>query len=410
MADNWLLLGNNGTDPSKNFLGTTDNQPLVVKTKGVEVMRVATTGNVGIGTDKPSARLHVTKSFRFGGDDGYFLVGTDPKPGPYPTPIKLKPGWTGITFFSPGFYFRYHGMREIMAVHAGNDTDSIEFNATLSVEGNVGIGKTNPKQKLDVNGWVKVGGENHDWLMLTTVQNVPVGQNRGCLHFDTDYLSFWHDGPGDILTIRKEGYVSVGNTTIVSNGIVCSSSKYNAIGLNGDESSLNFAHPDDGHYTIMVDGRNNKLSVGSVLIDGNAGDVILQNADCAEDFRVVEQVESGTVMTLNDAGQLEPGAKPYDKRVVGVVSGAGEFKPALILGRDVGSTDRVPIALMGRVYCKVDASYAPIEVGDLLTTSATLGHAMKASDSERAFGAVLGKALSPLLKGGGMIPILIALQ
>lgn len=65
---------------------------------------------------------------------------------------------------------------------------------------------------------------------------------------------------------------------------------------------------------------------------------------------------------------------------------------------------------MGKVYCKVDARYAPVEVGDLLTTSPTAGHAMKADDPFKAFGAVIGKALRPLAAGQEMIPILIALQ
>jgi hypothetical protein len=62
------------------------------------------------------------------------------------------------------------------------------------------------------------------------------------------------------------------------------------------------------------------------------------------------------------------------------------------------------------VYCKVDAQYSPIEVGDLLTTSPTPGHAMKADDPLKAFGTVIGKALRPLSEGQGLIPILIALQ
>jgi hypothetical protein len=52
----------------------------------------------------------------------------------------------------------------------------------------------------------------------------------------------------------------------------------------------------------------------------------------------------------------------------------------------------------------------PIEVGDLLTTSSCSGHAMKASDPFRAFGAVIGKALRPLASGRGKIPVLVALQ
>ena len=58
------------------------------------------------------------------------------------------------------------------------------------------------------------------------------------------------------------------------------------------------------------------------------GDIQLANSDCAEDFEVVAAVgvESGTVMVLNDDGQLEQGTKPYDKRVTGVVSGAGDLR------------------------------------------------------------------------------------
>ena len=142
------------------------------------------------------------------------------------------------------------------------------------------------------------------------------------------------------------------------------------------------------------------------------GDIQLKNADCAEDFEVAspEKIDEGTVMALNDAGQLVEGKEAYDKKVAGVVSGAGDLKPGLVLGRAPGSKDRVPIALMGRVYCKVDAGYEQVSVGDLLTTSPTPGYAMKASDPSRSFGAVIGKALQPLKSGKGMIAILVALQ
>jgi hypothetical protein len=70
----------------------------------------------------------------------------------------------------------------------------------------------------------------------------------------------------------------------------------------------------------------------------------------------------------------------------------------------------VPVALVGKVYCRVDADLAPIRPGDLLTTSATPGHARRASDRERAFGAVLGKALGGLAAGRGLVPILVTLQ
>jgi hypothetical protein len=51
----------------------------------------------------------------------------------------------------------------------------------------------------------------------------------------------------------------------------------------------------------------------------------------------------------------------------------------------------VPVALLGRVWCRADARGEAIEVGDLLTTAATPGHAMKACDPQRSFGAVIGR-------------------
>ncbi len=142
-------------------------------------------------------------------------------------------------------------------------------------------------------------------------------------------------------------------------------------------------------------------------------DIRLLNADCAEDFDIsnTEDIPSGTVMVIDPAGGLQPSCEAYDKKVAGVVSGAGAYKPAIILDKHPdAAAARLPIALLGKVYCRVDASLAPIEVGDLLTTSSVPGHAMKAGDPYRAFGAVIGKALRPLREGTGLIPILIALQ
>jgi len=61
-------------------------------------------------------------------------------------------------------------------------------------------------------------------------------------------------------------------------------------------------------------------------------------------------------------------------------------------------------------FCKVDADISPIRTGDLLTTSPTKGHAQKVTDRSEAAGAILGKALAPLRKGTGRIPVLVMLQ
>lgn len=115
-------------------------------------------------------------------------------------------------------------------------------------------------------------------------------------------------------------------------------------------------------------------------------------------------------MVLDDSGAIGPCSSAYDSRAVGVVSGAGPFRPAIILDRVDRGTNRVPIALIGKVCCNVDANYAPIQIGDMLTSSPTPGHAMKATDSAMAFGSVIGKAIEPLTSGRGQIRILVTLQ
>jgi hypothetical protein len=65
--------------------------------------------------------------------------------------------------------------------------------------------------------------------------------------------------------------------------------------------------------------------------------------------------------------------------------------------------------VVGKAWCLADADPTPIAVGDLLTTSFCPGHAMSAVDGSRAFGAVIGKALTPLASGAGRVLVLVGL-
>jgi hypothetical protein len=154
----------------------------------------------------------------------------------------------------------------------------------------------------------------------------------------------------------------------------------------------------DGHVRVTLD-----LVVG--------GDVQLAGGDLAEQFGVVGPAspDAGSVVVLAGGDHVAVSSEPYDHRVAGIVSGAGNYRPGIVLDRkpDPG---RCPLALSGKVWCKVDADSAPVQVGDMLTTSATPGHAMKAVDPARAFGAVIGKALANLESGRGLVPVLVTLH
>ena len=135
--------------------------------------------------------------------------------------------------------------------------------------------------------------------------------------------------------------------------------------------------------------------------------------DIAEDFDLEDEplnAEPGTVLVIGRSGKLSACAESYDTRVAGVVSGAGELRPAVVLQRLNDGRRRSPIALVGKVVCKVDAAFGSIETGDLLTTSPTPGRAMKVTNALKALGAILGKALRPHNVGHGMVPILVSLR
>jgi hypothetical protein len=170
-----------------------------------------------------------------------------------------------------------------------------------------------------------------------------------------------------------------------------------------------------GQSTFAVDGGNGVVSVGTgdkrVVLDGSEGDIKLSGADCAEEFESADPdvAEPGTVVVIAGVSALGQCTVPYDTRVAGVVSGAEGARPGIVLNHGGDGESRVAVALNGRVSCRVDAGFAPIEIGDLLTTSPTRGHAMKADDVGRTHGAILGKALGRLDSGTGMIPVLVSL-
>ena len=143
---------------------------------------------------------------------------------------------------------------------------------------------------------------------------------------------------------------------------------------------------------------------------------IAGGADLSENFEVAETAAKprpGMVVCIDpdNPGELVVSGKAYDRTVAGIISGAGGVHPGMLMGHEgtIADGDH-PVALTGRVYCWADASSGPIQPGDLLTTSDTPGHAMKVADPAQAFGAVIGKAMTSLEEGTGLVLTLVSLQ
>lgn len=111
-------------------------------------------------------------------------------------------------------------------------------------------------------------------------------------------------------------------------------------------------------------------------------------------------------------GQLTVSSEPYDAKVVGVLSGANGVMPGLVL-RQVGAPGvegECNVALAGRVWAYANASNGAIRPGDLVTTSQLPGQLMKATDRGRSRGAVIGKAMTELSVGEGIVLVLVQPQ
>lgn len=140
---------------------------------------------------------------------------------------------------------------------------------------------------------------------------------------------------------------------------------------------------------------------------------ITGGADLAEPFEMShKEIPQGAVVVIDEEhpGQLKMSAESYDTHVAGIVSGAGGINPGIQLKQQGALEGGQNVALTGRVYALADATSAPIKPGDLLTTSATPGHCMKAGDRDRAQGAILGKAMTGLKEGQGKVLVLVTLQ
>ena len=151
---------------------------------------------------------------------------------------------------------------------------------------------------------------------------------------------------------------------------------------------------------------------GRVFADGGFQP---SGADFAESMAVSgdpSKYAAGDLLVIDPSASrhLALAQQPYSTLVAGIYS----TKPG-ILGstkrvNEAGAKDEVPLAVVGIVPCKVSAENGAIQVGDLLVTSSTPGHAMKGTDRSRLVGAVVGKALEPLQQGTAVIQVLVTLQ
>ncbi len=164
-----------------------------------------------------------------------------------------------------------------------------------------------------------------------------------------------------------------------------------------------------GDFITAVNGDENDAQF-RVLTSGEVRSDVGFNtpaADFAEMLPAAAGLEPGDVLAIGQDGKLARSTQPFQTSVMGIYS----TKPGFVGGQPVDGNlpDRVPLTIVGVVPVKASTENGPIQPGDLLTTSSTPGHAMKAG-SNPPVGTVIGKALGTLAEGTDVIQVLVTLQ
>lgn len=171
---------------------------------------------------------------------------------------------------------------------------------------------------------------------------------------------------------------------------------------------------------VVVGNRSTGAPVMTLGDDGKLTTRVLEitgGSDLSEKFQIGTETDvtptAGMVVVIDpdNPGRLLVSRQAYDRRIAGIISGAGNIGSGVTMSQSNSAADGAhPVALIGRVYCRADAASGPIQPGDMLTTSDVPGHAMKVTDHTRSHGAVLGKAMTSLKSGKGLVLVLVSLQ
>jgi hypothetical protein len=262
----WTDTGNKGTDPATNFLGTTDEKDLVIKTYNTEQVRVNSAGKIGIGVAVPEEKLEVkTGNIYLNSAAGQHIKWTADGSG---APVLLTNRSVGTRLIlNPqaasnfaDYAIGMDGSAIWQSVPQFSSTYSHKFYGgatplmTIRGDSNIEIGsRSNPIANLDINGSVKF------WYKeVNAIGTIRIVDRLNRKDIYTHYTTF----TGAVLPLASNSvgrilYFStslteVGNRPSIN---INSSSAPDKIYYNGSDAMTSFYFP-SGLTTIISDGVN----------------------------------------------------------------------------------------------------------------------------------------------------------
>jgi len=381
-------------------------------------------GNIGLGTTLPAHRLSLAGGPIWTGNGWLGAVDLENA-----AAIAWQANAAGQRFgmgHSGGGFYMFRTASDPGAIDA-----PALYDFMISDEGKVGIGTTAPVSKLEVVGQdaLRLVGYQPFLTLLDSnagnARSVIQGVDGSINLLTESFLS--GANPWSYLKVANNGNVGIGSSVPVGKLEVVAQ---DALRLIGYQPFLTLYDSNAGYAGGRIQ------SVGGAIIlepqaflDGSnpnahmtispTGDVSVKNltirggADLAEPFQLsTAGIAKGSVVVIDEEhpGKLKLSTEAYDTRVAGIISGANGVNPGISLHQEGLLDGGENVALSGRVYVHADAAYGAIQPGNLLTTSHTAGHAMKVTDHLRGQGAILGKAMTGLNEGRGMVLVLVTLQ
>ena len=299
-------------------------------------------------------------------------------------------------------------------------------------DGRIGIGTSTPDVKLEIQGGSDVSISAGGFIQFgdTFGPNLAIDTNEIMARNLFEYATLFLNSEGGTIVLGSEGNGNVGIGTAtpevklevhggsdasLTGGGYAQFGAVDGFNLLMDNNEI-IARNDGSASTLYLNAPG-----GNVRVSGGSGRLITPvieitgGSDLSEQFTVNGAItaEPGMVVCIDAdrPGELIVSTQAYDRTVAGIISGAGGVNTGMLMGqRDSIANGAFPVALTGRVYVMCDATNGAIVPGDLLTTSDHAGHAMKASDSARTHGAVIGKAMTRLDEGRGLVLVLVNLQ
>ncbi|MCX7924774.1 MAG: hypothetical protein N2554_03065 [Fimbriimonadales bacterium] len=345
---------------------------------------------IGIGTTAPTTNLHVFRGASGATPSSASVIVAEHSANAYINLLTPNANESGILFGNPsnsaagGIVYNSGNANGLQFRTNGNFTRMV-----ITDVGRVGIGTLTPPAQLTVDGALNV-----DPLRVRTEDSGGVATTR--------------------LVVTAAGRVGIGTPTPPAQLTVDGALNVDPLRVRTEDSSGNAI------ARLVVTAAGN-VGIGTtapdqrLVVNGTAKVDVLQivGADVAEKFPGLGDAEPGMVVEIDpdNPGHLRKARGAYNRRVVGVVSGANKLPAGAILGHLEGSESHTPIAISGRVWVYADATKHAIEPGDLLTTAEKPGYAMKARDPRKSHGAILGKAMTRLEKGKtGLVLVVVNLQ